>query len=156
MNKNGEYDIVIAKIPKRDKKGNIIKRQKHWHCGTDIPDEEGIPLYAPWNGYVRVAKTNAGSAGNYLMFADNSNQVAVVFMHCEKLNVIKGDKVSAGGILAYLGRTGRNAVTNAPTTPHLHLELYIDGKFTMGESTNHGGPGTHVNPADAHGYIGET
>ena len=90
------------------------------------------------------------------MFVDNSNQVAVVFMHCMKLNVRKGDKVSAGGILAYLGRTGGNAVTNAPTTPHLHLELYVDGKFTMGESTNHNGPGTHVNPAKAHGYIGAT
>ena len=28
MNKNGEYDIVIAKIPKRDKKGNDITGDK--------------------------------------------------------------------------------------------------------------------------------
>ena len=153
---DSDYDEPRGVIVKKDKNGKVIKRQKHWHCGTDIPDKEGIPLYAPWNGYVRIAKTNAGSAGNYLMFADNSNQVAVVFMHCMKLNVRKGDKVSAGGILAYLGRTGGNAVTNAPTTPHLHLELYVDGKFTMGESTNHDGPGTHVNPAEAHGYIGAT
>ena len=151
-----DYDYPRGVIVKRNKNGKVIKRQKHWHCGTDIFEEYKAPLYAPWNGYVRIAKTNAGSAGNYLMFADNSNQVAVVFMHCMKLNVKKGDKVSAGGILAYLGRTGGNAVTNAPTTPHLHLELYIDGKFTMGESTNHGGPGTHVNPAKAHGYIGAT
>lgn len=90
------------------------------------------------------------------MFVDNSNQVAVVFMHCMKLNAKKGDKVLAGGLLAYLGKTGGNAVTNAPTTPHLHLELYINGKLTMGESTRHGGQGTHVNPANEYGYIGET
>lgn len=151
-----DYDKPRGTIVKKDKYGNIISRREHWHCGTDIPEREGAPLYAPWNGYVKIAKNNAGNAGNYLMFVDNSNQVAVVFMHCMKLNVKKGDKVLAGGLLAYLGKTGGNAVTNAPTTPHLHLELYINGKLTMGESTRHGGQGTHVNPANEYGYIGET
>ena len=151
-----DYDKHRGIVVKKDKHGNIISKREHWHCGTDIPEREGAPLYAPWNGYVKIAKNNAGSAGNYLMFVDNSNQVAVVFMHCMKLNVKKGDKVLAGGLLAYLGKTGGNAVTNAPTTPHLHLELYINGKLTMGESTRHGGQGTHVNPANEYGYIGET
>ncbi len=150
-----DYDEPRGTIVKKDKKGNIIKKQKHWHCGTDIPEKEGAPLYAPWNGYVKIAR-KSGSAGNYLMFVDNSNQVAVVFMHCMKLNAREGDKVLAGGLLAYLGKTGGNAVTNKPTTPHLHLELYINGNFTMGESTRHNGPGTHVNPAIEYGYIGET
>lgn len=151
-----DYDKPRGTIVKKDKNGNIISRREHWHCGTDIPEKEGAPLYAPWNGYVKIAKNSKGSAGNYLMFVDNSNQVAVVFMHCMKLNAKKGDKVLAGGLLAYLGKTGGNAVTNAPTTPHLHLELYINGKLTMGESTRHGGQGTHVNPANEYGYIGET
>ena len=151
-----DYDEPRGTIVKKDKKGNIIKRQEHWHCGTDIPEKEGAPLYAPWNGYVKIAKKSKGSAGNYLMFVDNSNQVAVVFMHCKKLNAREGDKVLAGGLLAYFGKTGGNAVTNKPTTPHLHLELYINGNLTMGESTRHNGPGTHVNPAIEYGYIGET
>lgn len=151
-----DYNEPRGTIVKKDKKGNIIKTQEHWHCGTDIPEKEGAPLYAPWNGYVKIARNSKGSAGNYLMFVDNSNQVAVVFMHCKKLNARRGDKVLAGGLLAYLGKTGGNAVTNKPTTPHLHLELYINGNFTMGESTRHGGPGTHVNPAIEYGYIGET
>lgn len=151
-----DYDKHRGIVVKKDKHGNIISKREHWHCGTDIPEREGAPLYAPWNGYVKIAKNNAGNAGNYLMFVDNSNQVAVVFMHCMKLNVKKGDKVLAGGLLAYLGKTGGNAVTNAPTTPHLHLELYINGKLTMGESTRHGGQGTHVNPANEYGYIRET
>lgn len=139
-----DYDVYRGVT----KKGN-----KHWHCGVDISGPEGTPLYAPWDGYVKIAKLNSGIAGNYLMFADNNDRVAVVYMHCQKLNVQKGDKVKAGAILSYLGRTGSNAVSGKMGSAHLHLELYINGKLTMGESTRHGGKGEHVNPLGEYGGI---
>lgn len=137
-------------------RGVTPKGNKHWHCGVDISGAEGTPLLAPWDGYVKIAKNNAGDAGNYLQFADNNKSVAVVYMHCKSLNVKQGDKVKAGEVLAYLGKTGGNAVTGMGTTPHLHLELYANGNLTMGESTRHGGRGGHVDPTIELGGISST
>lgn len=134
-------------------RGVTKKGKHHWHCGIDIMGKEGTPLYAPWDGYVRIAKTNSGTAGNYLMFVDDTNQVGVVYMHCQKLNVNKDDKVKAGQTLSWLGKTGGNAVTGNGASPHLHLELYVNGDFTMGEKKTHGGKGGHVDPSKSYGSI---
>lgn len=125
----------------------------HYHQGVDISAKEGTPLYAPWDGTVTFTRNGSETAGNYLHFTDSSNKCMVIYMHCQKLNCKKGDTVKAGSVLAYVGCTGSNAVKNGKMPVHLHLELYINGKFTTGELVKHGGSGQAVDPTISYGGI---
>lgn len=130
----------------------------HWHQGIDISGQEGTPLYAPWDGTVELAENGSKTAGNWLQFIDSTGQNMVVYMHCQKLNVNKGDTVSVGAILAYLGHTGGSVTKDGNIPNHLHLELYINGKLTRGELKSHGGNGDAVDPSKNYGglYVSTT
>lgn len=135
---NTSYSITS---PYDKKRGN-----NKWHTGVDLAAKEGTPLYAPWDGTVTFTKLGSPTAGNYLHFTDKSNQNMVRYMHLQKLNVQNGQTCKYGEMLGYLGNTGKS------TGPHLHLELFINGKFKCsGQSTSHGGPGEYVNPSVEYG-----
>jgi hypothetical protein len=135
------YKITSPYDVQRTKNGKT-----YWHTGIDLSTgKEGTPLHAPWDGTVTDVLFNRGDAGNYLKFTDTNNKNMVIYMHCQKFNVTRGQSVKSGEILAYLGSTGHS------TGPHLHLELYVNGEFTMGQSKRHGGTGTHVNPSVEYG-----
>ena len=91
------------------------------HKGTDWAVPVGTPVMATAEGVVVKAVKNHPSAGNYIEIR-NGRRYVTRFLHLDKLNVKRGDKVKRGDVIALSGNTGLS------TGPHLHYELYVDGR----------------------------
>lgn len=101
------------------------------HTGCDIAGANifGKPIVAAESGTVIVAGYNAGGYGNYVMIdhgkcTDDGNNYISLYGHASALAVEKGEKVTKGQTIAYVGSTGNS------TGPHLHFEMRINGKIT--------------------------
>lgn len=101
------------------------------HTGCDIAGANifGKPIVAAESGTVIVAGYNAGGYGNYVMIdhgkcTEDGNNYITLYGHASALAVEKGDKVTKGQTIAYVGSTGNS------TGPHLHFEMRINGKIT--------------------------
>jgi murein DD-endopeptidase MepM/ murein hydrolase activator NlpD len=85
------------------------------HDGIDIAAPEGTSIEAAAAGTVIFAGVQRGY-GN-LAIVDHGAGEATVYAHCEQVLVKQGDAVTAGQVIARVGRTGR------ATGPHLHFEV---------------------------------
>lgn len=108
--------IITSRYGRRSSPGGIGSTN---HKGLDIAAKLGTPIYAATGGTVSFAGRK-GSLGN-LVIIDHGNGVQTYYGHCSKLNVSKGQKVSAGQKIAEVGKTG------SATGYHLHLEIHIGG-----------------------------
>jgi murein DD-endopeptidase MepM/ murein hydrolase activator NlpD len=95
-------------------------RWHRWHYGTDIDVEIGDPIYATFDGVVRISRYNPGGYGNYIMIR-HYNGLETLYGHMSALKVNVGDYVKAGDIIGLGGNTGRS------TGPHLHFEVRYAG-----------------------------
>lgn len=95
----------------------VLKSVK-FHRGVDIAVSLGTPVYAGIKGIV----TFAGKRGNYgnLVEIEGSDGIKVRYAHLSKIDVIAGQRVSAGEKVAETGNTGMS------TGPHLHYEIIVD------------------------------
>lgn len=91
------------------------------HKGIDIGVPTGTEIVASAGGTVTIA-TYSVSAGNYIMIS-HGNGIYTVYMHCSKLYVSVGDKVTRGTVIALVGSTGFS------TGPHLHFGVSINGTY---------------------------
>jgi murein DD-endopeptidase MepM/ murein hydrolase activator NlpD len=93
---------------------------RDFHSGMDIAADPGLPVKATADGIVSFAGWSGGS-GN-LVALEHGFGYSTFFAH-NKLVVVKvGQKVKRGDILSYVGSTGNS------TGPHLHYEVWKDGK----------------------------
>lgn len=99
------------------------------HSGMDLPAPAGTSIIASASGEVAWASYSS-SAGNWIGI-DHGNGVYTVYMHCSKLLVSAGQKVSQGDKIALVGTTGSS------TGNHLHFGVRVNGSY--------------VNP---HNYVG--
>ncbi|MDR3290412.1 MAG: peptidoglycan DD-metalloendopeptidase family protein [Rickettsiales bacterium] len=90
------------------------------HKGIDYSAKTGTPIYAAGNGIIRTAVQPSG-AGNYVVITHSGNCESKYF-HLSKFAVKNGDKVEAGQIIGYSGKTG------TATAPHLHYEVFLKNK----------------------------
>ena len=99
------------------------------HKGIDLAANKGTSIYAVSGGTV----TYAGYDGDYgySVIIDHGNGLKTRYAHASSLCVSKGQTVSQGEVIAYVGSTGYS------TGNHLHFEVMVNG--------------AHVNPAS---YIG--
>lgn len=97
------------------------QRSSGWHGGVDLtrPSATGTPIYAVQSGKVIQAQYHY-SWGNYVMI-DHGDGVQTLYAHCSRFAVSKGQTVSQGQTIAYIGNTGNSF------GPHLHFEVYING-----------------------------
>ena len=95
------------------------KRHGGWHAGMDIKAEIGTPILAAAPGVV-ISTGQERAYGRVIRIEHDSGFVTVYAHNLENL-VEVGDRVSAGTIIATVGRTGR------ATTPHLHFEVRHEG-----------------------------
>lgn len=95
-------------------------RRGRWHHGTDLDVEIGDPVYAVFDGVVRMAKVNRGGYGNYVMIR-HKNGFETLYGHLNKYHVKEGTIVKAGDVIGEGGNTGRS------TGPHLHFEIRYRG-----------------------------
>ena len=90
-----------------------------WHYGTDLDLETGDPVYAAFDGIVRISRYGRGF-GNFVVLR-HYNGFETVYGHLSKREVESGFYVKAGQRLGLGGSTGRSS------GPHLHFELRYQG-----------------------------
>lgn len=93
---------------------------KGYHTGLDIGCRAGSPIYAAHDGTVTLSGW-AGAYGNTVEIRAN-NSVMTSYHHMSKIAVNRGQNVSAGKVIGYIGSTGMS------TGPHLHFEVRVNGK----------------------------
>ena len=89
------------------------------HQGVDLPLQTGTPVYAAFDGKVRVAKRYK-AYGN-LVIIRHENGLETFYGHLSKILVHEDEWVNAGSIIGLGGSTGRS------TGPHLHFETRYKG-----------------------------
>ena len=94
-------------------------RHRRRHQGVDIPLQTGTPVYAAFDGKVRVSKYHKGY-GN-LVVVRHDNGLETFYAHLSKIYVEDNEWVNAGSIIGLGGSTGRS------TGPHLHFETRYKG-----------------------------
>mgnify|MGYP001163710680 CR=1 FL=1 len=90
------------------------------HKGTDFAAPTGTPIYAAGNGTVLRA-SRYGTFGNYVRIK-HANGYETAYAHMQGFATKRGAYVRQGDIIGYVGSTG------ASTGPHLHFEVYLNGK----------------------------
>ncbi len=92
------------------------------HKGTDFAAPTGTPIYAAGHGTVLRASRNGGY-GHYVRIR-HGRDYETAYAHLSRYakGIRPGLKVRQGDVIGYVGSTG------ASTGPHLHYEVWIDGK----------------------------
>ncbi len=98
-----------------------IKKVKIMHRGVDFRVPKGTPIYATSNGTVEVIAYHKKGHGKFIKIKHDENYQSL-YANLSKYEVKEGDFVKKGDIIGYSGNTG------ASTGPHLHYEVYKDGK----------------------------
>jgi len=95
-------------------------RDGEFHTGIDLANKQGTPIKAAQSGKVVFV----GRKGNYgqTVIIDHMNGYKTLYGHNDKILVKTGQWVQGRQTIALMGNTGRS------TGPHLHFEIYEDGK----------------------------
>ena len=117
---------------------NVFKGYKHPGTGDggDLFCEAGTPVKAMHSGqigYINRDRDNAPKGQDYgpksVLYLEGVQQtidVTTVYAHIHIKDDLKaGKSVTAGQVIGYVGRLIRD--------PHLHLEVWIDGKAISGK-----------------------
>lgn len=101
--------------------GKFGPRRRRAHRGIDLPLKTGDPIYATFNGRVRISTYNTGGYG-HLVVIRHDNGLETYYGHLSERHVVSGQWVEAGQIIGLGGSTGRS------TGPHLHYETRFYGQ----------------------------
>lgn len=91
-----------------------------FHHGVDIPAPNGTNIGAARSGTVIEVGYNS-ARGNYLK-VQHDDGLVTLYQHCNSILAQQGDKVAQDQTIATVGSTGD------VTGPHLHLEVWKNGK----------------------------
>lgn len=99
--------------------------KNHPHTGLDLslPGAYGKKIVAAASGKVITAYGGGGynsGWGNFIQI-DHGGGVVTGYAHCKSITVSKGDTVTAGQVIGYIGTTG------AAYGAHLHFVVWNDG-----------------------------
>jgi len=108
-----------------------VQRAGHVHQGQDIMAACGTPLVAVHSGKVKFVGSQS-LAGNYIVISSDDGSADYAYMHLrDRALVAKGDKVTTGQPIGFVGRTGD------ATACHLHFELWsAPGWYTGGHAVD--------------------
>lgn len=90
------------------------------HYGVDLDLDTGDPVYAGFDGIVRVRSYDRYGWG-YFVLVRHKNGLETLYGHLSKQVAEVGDEVKAGDIIGKGGSTGRS------TGSHLHYEMRYKG-----------------------------
>ncbi len=96
-------------------------RRRRIHQGTDIDLETGDPIYATFDGRVRICTYVRGGYGN-LIILRHDNGLETFYGHLSEIMVKPNEWVTAGQQIGKGGNTGRS------TGSHLHFEMRYKGQ----------------------------
>lgn len=86
-----------------------------FHSGVDIEAAIGTPVHAAADGIVYAAEYNSGYGK--VVTIDHGNGMRTRYAHLSTFDVIPGEEVRRGEVIAHSGNSGRT------TAPHLHFEV---------------------------------
>ena len=89
------------------------------HTGIDVPAPSGTSILA-CKSVVVTTSTYNNSYGNYVVVS-HSDGTSTLYAHMSRRNASKGQTVSQGQVIGYVGTTGSS------TGNHLHLEIRVNG-----------------------------
>ncbi len=94
------------------------------HYGIDIQHKGGAPIFAAEAG--TVIRADYGWNGGYgnVIEIDHGKGLVTLYAHNKELYVKKGDTVTRGQPISFMGNTGR---VHGPTGIHLHFEVHVNG-----------------------------
>lgn len=104
------------------------------HPGTDFGVNLGTPIKSFKDGVVSIIGNEANGYGNWVQVTHNDG-TATRYAHLQSISTTRGQKVTAGDVIAKSGSTGHS------TGPHLHFEVLQNGKkvnstqYVMGAGT---------------------
>jgi murein DD-endopeptidase MepM/ murein hydrolase activator NlpD len=90
------------------------------HAGVDFGAAWGSPIIATAAGMVSFAGYHGGH-GNFVRL-EHGGGLGTGYGHMSRIAVYPGERVRAGEIIGYVGSTGLS------TGPHLHYEMYENGR----------------------------
>ena len=91
-----------------------------YHTGLDIAATIGTVIKSATNGTV-VLSSSEGDYGKHLEI--EIGELLIIYAHCNKIYLSKGDTVKQGQEIAEVGSTGNS------TGPHLHFEIRRQGRY---------------------------
>jgi murein DD-endopeptidase MepM/ murein hydrolase activator NlpD len=89
------------------------------HTGVDIQAQIGTPVKATADGIVLVAEWSSGYGR--MVVIDHGNGLQTRYAHLSAFEVVPGQEVHRGDVIALSGSSGRT------TGPHLHYEVRLQG-----------------------------
>jgi len=95
-------------------------RWGRWHKGVDLDLETGEPVYAAFDGIVRIVGWDGGGFGRFILIR-HYNGLETLYGHLSKALVESGQLVKAGDQVGLGGNTGRSYGS------HLHFETRYEG-----------------------------
>ena len=99
--------------------GGLLTQYFHaWHSGVDYGIPVGTPVHATQSGQVVFAGWSVVGYGNLVIVQNGS--FITYYAHLSSFNVIEGQFVGRGSVLAWSGNTGNS------TGPHIHYEVRIN------------------------------
>ena len=99
-----------------------VLKVNRMHNGVDMACAAGTPIYATRAGTVTTASYQANGAGNYVSI-NHLDGFSSIYMHMTHYVVSKGQSVSQGQLIGYVGSTGIS------TVPHLHFGVSYAGTY---------------------------
>ncbi|NLI99663.1 MAG: M23 family metallopeptidase [Bacteroidales bacterium] len=93
---------------------------REFHSGVDFRGRVGDSIQTTGDGVVSFAGPKGG-LGRCVIIEHNEN-LQTLYAHLHRVNVVKGQQVSSGEVIGFLGNTGRS------TGPHLHYEIILNNK----------------------------
>ncbi|WP_237392236.1 M23 family metallopeptidase [Aurantiacibacter rhizosphaerae] len=93
---------------------------RRMHSGLDFRARHGTPIYAATDGTVNFSGRNGGY-GNFVRIRHGGG-LSTGYAHMSRIAVRNGESVRRGQVIGYVGSTGLS------TGPHLHYEMYRNGK----------------------------
>ena len=89
------------------------------HTGVDLQAPMGTPVLAAADGIIVYAEWRSGYGR--LVIIDHGNGLQTYYGHLSQFNVVEGQEVRRGDVVAKSGASGR------VTSPHLHYEVRMGG-----------------------------
>ena len=101
--------------------GRLAQGFHGWHRGIDILDPVGTPLKPIADGVISEVSLGRLGWGNTVV-VDHGNGLKSRYAHMDEIKVIEDEQISKDQVLGTVGMTGWT------TGPHLHLEIYQNGR----------------------------
>lgn len=119
------------------------------HDGVDFGAPTGTPVYAALTG--TVVEVNQGAVQNCQygkwVLVKHANGLSTLYAHLSGIEVTKGQTVTTGQVVGYVGMTGY------ATGPHLHFTVYSSSAVTFKQYTCKSGYTVTIPIAPPAGYL---